>query len=301
MKEKKEERGPFSQSFVMGIIALVFLIIGYQTALMIHSAAVTGIVSNRDEPDTVYVYVRDTAEAGALRSSIPVKDKSVINVERADSEHSPRAEAIRCNVPVKRVESFRFDPNTADVGDLMRLGFTIKQARAIDNYRKKGGRFWRKEDFKRSFVVSDSIYRRLEPYVYIPPVDLNVADSAAFDALPGIGGWFASRMLEYRERLGGYSCKEQLMEIWRFDREKYDALDDLVVVSEANVRPYPIWTLPEDSLRIHPYIGDHAARNIVIYRENNPKSLWTVKGLIDAGIIAPEHVDKLRRCIIAEP
>jgi DNA uptake protein ComE-like DNA-binding protein len=50
-------------------------------------------------------------------------------------------------------------------------------------------------------------------------VDLNLADSAAFDALPGIGGWFASKMIEHRKALGGYSYKEQLMDIYRFDQE----------------------------------------------------------------------------------
>lgn len=35
---------------------MVFLIIGYQTALFVHQAAVMKIAANRDEPDTVYVY-----------------------------------------------------------------------------------------------------------------------------------------------------------------------------------------------------------------------------------------------------
>ena len=74
-------------------------------------------------------------------------------------------------------------------------------------YRNKGGKFRRKSDFARSFVVSDSIYKRLEPYIDIPLIDLNLADSAAFDSLPGIGGWFASKMLAYRKELGGYSYK----------------------------------------------------------------------------------------------
>ena len=87
-------------------------------------------------------------------------------------------------MPRRNVESFPFDPNTVSVEDLCRLGFSLKQAPSIDNYRRKGGRFRRKSDFAKSYVVSDSIYRRLEPYVDIPLVDLNEADSAAFDALP---------------------------------------------------------------------------------------------------------------------
>lgn len=294
--KQKEERGGLSQSFVMGVIALVFLIMGYQTALFLHNAAVTRIAANRDFPDTVYIYkeFRSSADAGG-------EDTLVQTSSRSRAAHSPRVEQVRNNVPRAKVENFRFNPNTASVEELCRLGFSPKQARSIDSYRKKGGRFRRKADFAASFVVSDSIFRRLEPYIDIPLVDLNVADSAAFDALPGIGGWYASKMVEYRSLLGGYSFKEQLMEIWRFDRERFDALSDLIEVSEENMMPYPLWTLPEDSLRKHPYIGDYAASDIVLYRENNPESMWTVEGLIQAGIIHPDHVESLKRCAVAGP
>ena len=290
MKEK--ERNGISQSFVMGVISLVFLIIGYQTALLIHNSAVTKIAACRDEPDTVYVF-RDVV------SSAPVSTGD--SVQRRNASHSPRVQSIRENLPRKHVESFRFNPNTVSVEDLCRLGFTAKQAAAIDNYRQKGGRFRRKEDFARSYVVSDSIYQRLQPYMDIPLTDLNLADSAAFDALPGIGGWFASKMLEYRNQLGGYSYKEQLMDIWKFDKEKYDALSDLIVVSPEHVRPYPLWHLPADSLRLHPYIGDYSAKGIVLYREHNPRSLWSVDSLASAGVLREEDAARLRRCAIALP
>ena len=91
------------------------------------------------------------------------------------------------------------------------------------------------------------------------------------------------------------------MDIRRFDREKFDALSDLVVVSDDNVRPYPLWTLPADSLKQHPYIGSYAARGIVIYRENNPRSEWTVEGLSEAGVLKPEMAAKLSRCRILSP
>ncbi|MBR4741147.1 MAG: hypothetical protein IK074_08300, partial [Bacteroidales bacterium] len=56
MAPQKEKRNGLSASFITGSIALVFLIIGYQVALFVHKAAVTRLVANRDQPDTVYVY-----------------------------------------------------------------------------------------------------------------------------------------------------------------------------------------------------------------------------------------------------
>jgi DNA uptake protein ComE-like DNA-binding protein len=278
----------FSNSFLTGVIALTFLIVGYQTALFVHRAAVVSIAANRDKPDTVYVY-RDKNEP----------DNPPVQAVPRNSHHSDRAVAVRNNVPRKNVESFRFDPNTVSVDELCRLGFSPKQAQSIENYRNKGGRFRRREDFAKSFVVSDSIYKRLEQYIDIPLTDLNLADSVAFDALPGIGGWFASEIIRHRNALGGFSYKEQLMDIYRFDQEKYDALSDLVEVDPEHVTPYLLWELPADSLARHPYIRSYeTARAIVLYRDNNPPENCTVEGLAEAGIISSDAARQLSRCFI---
>ena len=200
----------------------------------------------------------------------------------------------------RRVESFRFNPNSVSVEDLIRLGFSEKQAQSIDNYRAKGGRFNRKSDFAKSFVVADSVFQRLEPFIDIPRLDLNLADSAALDALPGIGPWYAVRILEHRDELGGYSYPEQLMDIYRFDQEKYDALSDLVYCSPP--APYPLWTLPADSLRQHPYIRSaEVARGIVRFRDYTPPDAWSVEALGAAGVLPPDDAARLARCHLAPP
>lgn len=268
-----------TNSFVTGAVALVFAVLGYQTALLVHYSAVTKIAADRDSPDTVYVYDAPS-EKTAVRKSRP---------------GGAVAKKVRESVPPSRVESFRFDPNTVTVEEMVRLGFSSAQAQSIDKYRQKGGRFRRKGDFAKSYVVSDSVYSRLEEYIEIPLLDINKADSAAFDALPGIGKYFAAQMVKYRERLHGYSSLEQLLEIRHFDSEKLDALKDLVTLSP--VQPYALWELPSDSLRLHPYIGNASvARDIVFFREHNPRSEWTIKNLAAAGILSRENAARLQNC-----
>ena len=218
---------------------------------------------------------------------------------RKPSNRSPDAVRIREKASPRRVESFRFNPNTVSLEDLMRLGFSEKQAQSILNYRAKGGRFRRPSDFAKSYVVADSVFDRLEPYIDIPRIDLNKADSAAFETLPGIGPYFASKMVSYRTSLGGYSHPEQLLEIYHFDREKYDALKDLISCSLPE--PYPIWTLSERDLARHPYISRDEAHSIVLYRTHQPQNAWTLEGLHKAGILSEEHYVKLARCVLAEP
>lgn len=221
--------------------------------------------------------------------------------EKRPGNHPEAAAKLAAAYTPRTYESFRFNPNTVSVSDLCRLGFSLKQANSIDNYRKKGGRFKRKQDFAKSFVVADSVYRRLEKYIDIPLLDLNAADSAAFDELPGIGGYFAAKMVEYRGRLGGYSCPEQLLDIYHFDAEKLAKIRDLVEV-KTRPEPFRLWSLPADSLKRHPYIKTwQTAKSIVLYRENNPRSELTVDGLVRAGILDKDTGAKLSRCLIESP
>lgn len=365
----KNESFPIATSLVKGVVAFVFLVIGYQTALFVHKASVMRILSNRDMPDTVFVYMaangvdtlrteyrkgNHSAEASltalfyesSSRNSSQNSPKNVLENNKvlsvdeskvcnntskntsetisqrtsnnssktasktslknstnsslkgsvkSSSKGSTKEYSKRRNSK-RKVENFRFNPNTVEVGDLVRLGFSIKQAKSIDNYRKKGGRFARKTDFARSFVVADSVYKRLENYIDIPLLDINAADSLQLIALPGIGKYFASKILQYRERLQGFSYKEQLMDIYHFDKDKFERLQDLIYVGDDSYPPYPLWTLPEEKLREHPYILSYAAHGIVVFRENNPKEKWTVGNLSKAGILRKDLSNKLLRC-----
>lgn len=348
--EKENKRG-LSASFKVGAIALAFLIVGYQSSLFIHKAALLRIAANRDHPDTVFVadealverifgmvpgspsdgdsgYRNGSRGSGGSRkqngsydhsrargsNSGSGNDGSISNprndgpisdgkggsvVIGRSGSHSDLARKAYDASPSRRVESFRFNPNTATLEDFQRLGFTERQAQSIMNYREKGGQFRRKSDFAKSYVVADSVFERLEPFIDIPLLDINAADSAAFDALPGIGPYFAAKMVSHRAELGGYSYPEQLMDIYRFDQEKFDALADLIVVGPSD--SLSLWTLDEAALAKHPYIDKRAAHGIVLFRNNNSNSSLTVDALIAAGILSPIEGSKLARCRIAKP
>ena len=288
--EGKKKTQPTS-SFVAGAIALLFLIIGYEAALFVHKAAVLRIAANRDHPDTVYVYEK---VSGADTSSAVSEPPRVV---RKEAPHRPEVVAVREKAVPRRVENFRFNPNTVSVEDLQRLGFSLKQAQSIENYRLKGGRFHRPADFAKSFVVADTVFQRLAPYIDIPLLDINQADSVAFLALPGIGPYFAGKMVSYRRRLGGYSSPEQLLEIYRFDQEKLDGLRDLITCSEPE--PFALWTLPEADLARHPHISKAEAHGIVLYRQHNRAEACTLEGLQKAGVLSEEHAGKLSHCLIS--
>lgn len=227
-KQKNSSGSSVSATFKIGSISLAFLIIGYQSAM------VMGRAFSASKADAAAA--SETAVLSSPAETAAVPAQPVPPPPQSTPQNAPKATTVapRATPAKKRSQPqpFPFNPNTADVEELQRLGFSPKQAAAIDNYRKKGGRFRRPGDFAKSFVVSEEMFARLEPYIRIPKVNLNTADSAALDALPGIGPYLVRKILEHRAQIGGFMSPEQLMDIDYFDRERYEDLKDLVTCGE---------------------------------------------------------------------
>ena len=69
----------------------------------------------------------------------------------------------------KRDTLFRFDPNSVTFEELVQLGLTKRTAASIIKYRTRGKVFSIPEEFAACYGVSDSMYRRLKPYIDIAP------------------------------------------------------------------------------------------------------------------------------------
>ncbi len=130
-------------------------------------------------------------------------------------------------------------------------------------------------------------------------VELNSADSAALDALPWIGPYYAREIIRYREKLwGSYADVTQLMDIRGIDRDMFEKFSDRVYIDAASVRRIDLYSLPEDSLAIHPYIGPYAAKGICRYRSMVTREGFTLQALVENGIL-PDRL--ARRLSLYEP
>lgn len=91
---------------------------------------------------------------------------------------------------------------------------------------------------------------------------LNTADTTALKTVPGIGSYFARKIVEYGERLGGYVSVDQLDEIEDFplDAKRY------LVVENPSPRKLNVNRLSLNDLRRHPYLNFYQARAITDYR-----------------------------------
>lgn len=88
----------------------------------------------------------------------------------------------------------------------------------------------------------------------IKVIELNTADSLSLVSLNGIGPAFASRIIKYRKILGGYVKKEQLLEVYGFDKEKYDLVKPFVWVTPNPIK-INLNTCTFKELNKHPYIN----------------------------------------------
>lgn len=68
---------------------------------------------------------------------------------------------------VDSVVLHKFDPNSADVFELLSLGLSRVQAVSIIKYREAGKVYRIKEDLLTVYAITDSMYRILEPYIDI--------------------------------------------------------------------------------------------------------------------------------------
>ena len=214
---------------------------------------------------------------------------------------------------------FKFDPNTISTDSLALLGFSPKQAMAIARYRERGGRFRAAADFLKLGVVTEKQKKRLQSSIDIPPlatppfpkkdsaryakekpamaaaqpVELNTADTALLCTLPGIGKYFAQKIVDYREQLGGYTSAEQLLEIKNFGRDRMQRLTDRVRVDTSMVRTFSLSEENLDIMRRHPYLGAYAARGVAQYAKRKG-SAATLDELIKNNLITALQAEKLK-------
>ncbi len=214
--------------------------------------------------------------------------------------------------PKKEPVLFEFDPNTATDEDYEKLGFTSNQIKVINNYRSKGGKFYKKEDFKKIYVVSEEQYKLCEPYIVIKtmteekpisivfqPVDINTADTTMFKTLPGIGSVIASRIVKYRNSLGGFYSIEQISEVYGIKKETFDNIKPYLVIGNQSVKKININFSEYNDLVKHPYIDSEIANSILDFRRKN--GFYTsVNQLINNGLVNEQTFEKLKIYLTVE-
>ncbi len=209
----------------------------------------------------------------------------------------------------KILSPFKFNPNEANKTTLLALGLSNKLVQTILNYRNTGAQFREKEDFKKIYGLTTADYLTLAPFIEIPKkaplttneikypknipqhynktssikIDINNSKLEDWKRLKGIGDITAKRILNYRDKLGGFLSIEQLKTTYNVPDSTIDKVAHQLIIS-----PIPhkiaINTVLAETLKLHPYITKKQAYLIVNYRTNHGnyvqlKDLEKVKAL----------------------
>jgi competence ComEA-like helix-hairpin-helix protein len=228
----------------------------------------------------------------------------------------------------KEIQLFRFNPNTLNDSGYAKLGFSEKEIKTLRNYQKAGGHFEIKRDFSKLFFVDEEEYLALEEYIDLPQekaksnwnysyastgidspehkinwsdtadtkgysyttftCNINTADTNELKRLRGIGSFYANKIIEYREELGGYHSLAQLMELWEMTPDKIDKFADQVSINTEDIRRININKASAHELSQHPYLSFGQSNKIVLKREELGKfsdsRSFCSEGLLDADL-----------------
>ncbi len=100
-------------------------------------------------------------------------------------------------------------------------------------------------------------------------IDINLADTSAWIALPGIGSKLASRIVNFREKLGGFYAINQVAETFGLADSTFQKIRSWLKLDQPQLRKININTATLEELKAHPYIRFTLARPIVAYRSEH--------------------------------
>lgn len=221
--------------------------------------------------------------------------ESFISIEKAASKNStPRTKVAKQVAEKKKLSPFYFNPNTISKDSLLELGLSSKVVQTVVNYRTKGGIFYHKADFKKIYGLREADYLTLAPYIQIPsktialsedvprvmpssfeaitPIKIDVNQSSLEDwqRLRGIGVNYAKRIVNFRNKLGGFYTLNQISTTYGIPDSVIQKVRHQLVLSPITNK-IPINIITAEELRLHPYISSKQAQIIVNYRTNHGK------------------------------
>jgi len=231
------------------------------------------------------------------------------------------------NFDKSTVKLFYFDPNTLSSEGWKKLGIREKTIATIQKYLNKGGHFYNNEDLKKIYGIRADEYGRLEPFIKIETinkkdlkayskneftkeaspnkplkyllVDINVADTSEFIALPGIGNKLAARIVNFKDKLGGFYSIVQIGETYGLPDSTFQKIKPYLKIDNSPVKKININAATKDEMKSHPYVKWNLANAIVEYRTQHG-NFTSIDDLKKISLITEEIFSKLKPYLTVE-
>ncbi len=318
LKNTVKELFSFSRTGRIGFLVLLTAIVAVAIAPFLYSKKAD---YSSAPPDTSWMQA-----ARALQETSPPEPY----VSRNKSESSPFYSTVdKASAPQGIL--FDFDPNQLDADGFKKLGLRDRTIRTLLNYRSKGGRFRKPGDLAKIYGLRPEEFARLQPFIKIeerkpetyhrPPreerdltgaspttdksfrytrkiIDINSATIADFESLYGIGNRLASRIINFREKLGGFYAVEQVGETYGVPDSVFQKIKSQLAVSTPAIKKIDLNTAGYEELNAHPYINARTSFQILKYRKEKGHfgNIEEIRNLVQAG----DNFEKMAPYLSAE-
>ena len=205
-------------------------------------------------------------------------------------------------------EYTKIEINSSTAEDFQRLkGIGKVFAERIVKYRDKIGGFSSLEQLKEVYGIHDTVYQKFKSNIYVKPVskkqiiitkriiEINSASQDDFESLNGIGKVFAQRIIQFREKLGGFYSKEQLKDVYGIHDTVYQKIKEQIKITPVQfTRKINVNTATYEELTSNPYLFSTVAKQIIGYR-TKVKPFNSIEDLQKLYYIKdhPEYYDKI--------
>ena len=240
----------------------------------------------------------------------PRRDQPKWNKSPSKRKWSKRkAETVAIDYSIPFPEQSSVDPNTVDTSVLFRMGVPPRLARQWVKFRDRGGFFVRKDDVGKLYSMPDSTLQRIMPYLKTPDlqnrqnnhdrasrepvmVNVNTASSKELQQVRGIGAFYADKIIEYRQKLGGFLTLEQVAETPGLREGSFEEFREKLTMTQREPRLIRINQISNWKLAEHPYISRKQAE-IVILNRRNRGDFKTREDLLETIVLDTATVDRL--------
>ena len=125
-------------------------------------------------------------------------------------------------------------------------------------------------DTAKKAFSGDSLKKQPKKQLYdIVKVELNRADTTDIMRIPQFGSKRAQRIVEYRDRLGGFYSLAQLQEIYILQNINVEYLEKYFTIDRRQIRKININQCDYKTLVSHPYFDSYLTKTILNYRQKN--------------------------------
>ena len=241
--------------------------------------------------------------------SLPSSSFVISEKESAWLNMQTKLDSLKIAKANNKFTIYPFNPNFISDYKGYQLGMTNQEIDRLLAFRKQNKYVNSAAEFQQVTQVNDELLAKIAPHFKFPDwvknkqsnfsdtqkytqkknvptvLDINLATAEDFKAVYGIGEVFSGRILNFRNRLGGFVSMKQLNDIWGLPPEVVERLEQKFKLNTtSSIKKIDINNASIQELKDFPYFNYKIAKEIVTYRSMNGDfkdefDLTKIKGL----------------------